>query len=172
MTHQVTAKQNNSQMCFVCGMKNPHGLGASFFELDNGELLGIFEPGEEFQGYPERLHGGIAATILDETIGRAILIAQQEVWGVTVEFTTRYRKPVPLGEKIHVVGRIERDRRRLFQGTGEILLPDGEVAVEGKGRYLKIPLDEITEGEIGEMEWKVVPDPDDPQTFSYSHPRE
>ena len=57
-------------------------------------------------------------------------------------------------------------------GTGEILLPDGEVAVEGKGRYLKIPLDEITEVDTGEMEWKVVPDPDDPQTFSYSHPRE
>lgn len=167
MRYQVTAKQNNSEMCFVCGMKNPNGLGASFYELENGELLGIFTPGEAFQGYPERLHGGVAATILDETIGRAILIDQQEVWGVTVEFTVRYRQPIPLGEPVHVIGRIERDRRRLFEGTGEILLADGEVAVEGHGKYLKLPLSEIADFDHEVQEWKVVPSPEDPTSFSY-----
>ena len=167
MAYQVNAKQNNSAMCFVCGLKNPSGLHASFFELENGELLGVFEPGEEFQGYPERLHGGIAATILDETIGRAVLIDQQEVWGVTVEFTVRYLKPVPLGEKVHVVGRISRDRSRMFHGTGEILLPDGSTAVEGRGKYLKLPLDEIAELDHQDMEWKVTPEPGDPTCFAY-----
>jgi uncharacterized protein (TIGR00369 family) len=167
MVFKVTAKQNNSKMCFVCGLKNPNGLGASFFELDNGELLAVFEPRDVFQGYPGRLHGGIAATILDETIGRAVLIEQQEVWGVTVEFQIRYHQPVPLGQPVHVIGRVDRDRSRLFEGSGEILLPNGEVAVEGHGKYLKLPLDQIADFDHEQQEWKVVPDPDDPQEFSY-----
>ncbi len=167
MNHKVTAKQNNSKMCFVCGLKNPQGLGASFFELDNNELLAVFEPGDAFQGYPGRLHGGIAATILDETIGRAVLIDQQDVWGVTVEFTVRYRQPVPLGEEVHVIGRIERDRSRIFEGSGEILLSSGEIAVEGRGKYLKLPLEDIADFDHDVQEWKVVPAEDDPRYFSY-----
>ena len=74
MRHLVKAKQPNSKMCLVCGLKNRSGLGAYFYELDNGELLAIFRPAEEHQSYPGRLHGGIATAILDETIGRAIMI--------------------------------------------------------------------------------------------------
>ena len=58
--------------------------------------MAVFTARDEHQSYPGRLHGGISATVLDETIGRAILIRSQgEVWGVTVEFTMRFKKPVP-----------------------------------------------------------------------------
>ena len=80
---------------------------------------------EEHQSYPGRLHGGISSTILDETIGRAILLLQPGAWGVTVEFNVRFRKPVPLDEEVRCVARITRDASRLFEGTGEILLADG-----------------------------------------------
>jgi acyl-coenzyme A thioesterase PaaI-like protein len=162
MKRQVTAKQNNSRMCFVCGLTNPSGLHASFYEVEGNQLVALFTPGEEHQGYPGRLHGGLAATILDETIGRSLMTDQGVVWGVTVEFTVRYKKPVPLGQELRVVGRITRDSRRLFEGTGEILLPDGEVAVEGSGKYIKLPLEEIADYDFEEQDWKVVPGPEDP----------
>ena len=165
MSHQVTAKQNNSKMCFVCGLNNSFGLHASFYELENNQLVALFTPGEEHQGYPGRLHGGLAATILDETIGRSLMIQQGEVWGVTVEFKVRYRKPVPLGVELRVVGRITKDNRRMFEGTGEILLPDGEVAVEGFGKYIKLPLDDIADFDYEEQEWKTVLSPEDPKTI-------
>ena len=86
MIHEVTGKQQNTRMCFVCGVKNSLGLNASFFEVDSGELVAIFNPSPEHQGYPGRLHGGIAAAILDETIGRTITMGKEsEVWGVTLE---------------------------------------------------------------------------------------
>lgn len=156
MSIQITAKQESSRMCFVCGLKNSLGLHTSFYELEDGQLYATFTPREAHQGYPDRLHGGIAAAVLDETIGRAVLIDQQEIWGVTVEFNIRYRKPVPLGEEIRTVGRITRDTRRLFEGSGEILLPDGQVAVEGTGKYLKMPLDDIADFDYQTQEWKVV----------------
>ena len=165
MGHQVIAKQHSSKMCFVCGTKNRFGLHASFYEVEGNQLVALFTPCEEHQGYPDRMHGGLAATILDETIGRALMITNEEAWGVTAEFSVRYKKPVPLGQELRVVGRITRNTRRIFEGTGEILLPDGEIAVEGTGKYIKLPLDEIADFDYDEQEWKAVPDEDDPKVI-------
>ena len=154
MLHTVTAKQPNSKMCLVCGLKNPFGLHTSFFELDNSELLSVFKPREEHQSYPGRLHGGIISTILDETIGRAIMIQSEgDIWGVTVDLQIRFKKPVPLDEEIRVVGRITRDSSRFFEGTGELLLPDGTVAATGHGKYLKVPLEKIADFDVHAQEW-------------------
>lgn len=164
MRYNVVGKQPNSKMCLVCGLKNVHGLHASFYELENGELLAVFRPGDAHQSYPGRLHGGIVSTILDETIGRAIMINRRsELWGVTVEITVRFRHPVPVDQELRAIGRITRDGRRIFEGTGELLLPDGTVAAEGRGRYLKQPLDRIADFNVEEQEWKAVPGPDDPR---------
>lgn len=163
MKKKVTAKQENSRMCFVCGLRNAAGLKAFFYELETGELMATFEPREEHQSYPGRLHGGISATILDETIGRAILIKSRgEVWGVTAEFTMKFKKPVPLDKPLRAVGRIVKEGSRVFEGTGEILLEDGTVAVEGQGRYIKMPIEKIADFNREEQGWKVVPSPRDP----------
>jgi acyl-coenzyme A thioesterase PaaI-like protein len=171
MTRAVTAKQKNSRMCFVCGLSNPAGLHASVYEVESGEVVAVFRPSEQHQGYPGRLHGGLAGTILDETIARAINARTGgEVWGVTVEFTARYRKPVPLGAALRVVGRIEKGSSRFFEGSGEILLPDGSVAVEGRGRYLRMPIERISDADIEGEDWKVVASADDPAALAVDGP--
>jgi Thioesterase superfamily len=168
---KVRHAQHISRMCLVCGRDNPFGLHARFYELAPGgpaaagageapaapaagpELLGIFSAREEHQSYPGRLHGGVSSAILDETIGRAILLHQPDAWGVTVEFRVRFRRPLPLYDEIRCVARITRDTRRLFEGTGEIVLGDGTVAVEASGKYLKQTLADITDGDFAEREW-------------------
>lgn len=165
MRYRVLKKQQNSKMCLVCGMKNQFGLKSFFYELESGDLLAVFKPMEEHQSYPNRLHGGISAAILDETIGRAIMITETEdYWGVTIEFSLRFKKPVPLDEEIQVIGRITKNSKRIFEGTGEILLSDGNVAVEGYGKYIKLPLSKIADFDADEQEWRVVPSPNDPKT--------
>jgi uncharacterized protein (TIGR00369 family) len=166
MLHTVTAKQPNSKMCLVCGLKNPFGLHTSFFELDNNELLAVFKPREEHQSYPGRLHGGIISTILDETIGRAIMILSEgDIWGVTVDLQIRFKKPVPLDEALRVVGRITKNSSRFFEGTGELLLQDGTVAATGHGKYLKVPLEKIADFDVDHQEWQIVQSNDDPKSF-------
>ena len=166
MKRKVTKKQHSSKMCFVCGLKNVAGLKASFYETDDNALVATFTPGEVHQSYPGRLHGGIASTILDETIGRAVMIgSKKEVWGVTLELTVEYKKPIPLGVELRVIGRITEQNSRFFNGTGEILLPDGTVAVLARGRYMKVPLDKIADFDPAEFEWRVVPRRDDPVEF-------
>lgn len=163
MKHKVVGKQQNSKMCLVCGLKNPYSLRAAFYELEDDQLVAVFRPKEEHQSYPGRLHGGLAAAILDETIGRAIMMRhEEEIWGVTAEFTIRFKKPIPLDEELRVVGRITRERGRIFEGSGEILLPDGGVAATGSGTYLKQPLEKIADFDREEQEWRVVSLDQDP----------
>jgi acyl-coenzyme A thioesterase PaaI-like protein len=147
-------------------MKNPIGLKAFFYETETKELIALFKPIEEHQSYPNRLHGGIAAAILDETIGRAILMHhEQEVWGVTVEFKTRFKKAVPLTDELRVVGRITKDSSRFFEGTGELLLSNGDIAVTAEGKYLKLPLDAIADFDREENEWRVISSEHDPSSI-------
>src|SRR5512133_1285982 len=98
MIQKVLKKQHISKMCFVCGNMNAFGLHANFYETDTNELVALIQPSDQHQGYPGRMHGGIAATILDETIARCISNGKDEqIWGVTLELKTRFRKPIPLG---------------------------------------------------------------------------
>ncbi len=155
-------------MCLVCGMKNPYGLKAAFYELDDRQLVCVFHPTEVHQSYPGRLHGGITTALLDETIGRAVNVqSDQMLWGVTVEFTTKFRKPVPLDTDLRVVGRIVKQDGRFFEGTGEIVLPDGSIAASGSGRYLKMPLEKIAEFDRTAEEWHVIPSDHDPSEFEF-----
>lgn len=166
MKVKVTGKQVNSDDCFVCGLNNKFGLKSCFYELENGELLARFLPADEHQSYPGRLHGGISAAILDETICRALINHQRTgSWGVTLDFSMKFRKPVPLDEEVMVRARVISENKRTFEGTGEILLADGTVAVEGKGRYLKMALASITDFDFEEEQWRVIESDDDPAEF-------
>ena len=77
---------------------------------------------------------------------------------MTAELSVRFRQPVPLGVELHAVGRITRERSRIFEGTGEILLPDGSVAVEASGKFVKLPPEALSEFDVEREEWRVVPD--------------
>ena len=111
-------------MCFVCGLENKFGLKSRFYELEDGRLMAVFTPLEEHQGYPGRLHGGIAATILDETIGRAIMLTHSDnIWGITIDFSMKLRKPVPIDGEIKVVARIEKEGKRSFTALQMAGLP-------------------------------------------------
>ena len=164
MIHKINGKQHNSKLCFVCGLKNKFGIKAHFYITENQELIALFTPSEEHQSYPGRLHGGIASAILDETIGRAIMNkSETDVWGVTIELITKFKKPIPLNQQLKVIGRITFESSRIFEGTGEIILNNGEVAVTAHGKYLKVPLNKITNFDKEENEWRIVETDSDPK---------
>lgn len=152
-------KQPNSRMCFICGVKNIAGVHVRFYEPGDGTVLARFCGQEIHQGYPGRFHGGVLAGILDETLGRAIRLEHgDDVWGVTAELTIRYRQPAPLETELEAVGRITAERSRLFEASGEILLPDGTVAVEASGKFVKLLPDIISQFDPAAEEWRIVPD--------------
>ena len=152
-------KQPTSRMCFVCGESNPGGVHVRFYEQEDGSLLARFTGADHHQGYPGRMHGGVITAIMDETMGRAIMIPHGEaIWGVTAELSVRFRRPVPLGVELTAVGRIALEKSRTFEGTGELYLPDGSVAVEGSGKYVKLDIRKIADFDPEREQWYIRPD--------------
>jgi uncharacterized protein (TIGR00369 family) len=149
-------KQPNSRMCFVCGMQNPIGLKAFFYQDEEGRVVAHFTGKEEHQGYPGMMHGGIVTALLDEVIGRVAIA--QDLWAVTAKLEVRFRHPVPLGQPLTLVGELTHLRSRTLEAHGEIRLEDGAVAAEAEGVYIRLPQEEITRVEEELGFWKVVPD--------------
>jgi acyl-coenzyme A thioesterase PaaI-like protein len=150
----IVNRQKISKNCFVCGVENSFGLKTKFYETKSEEVIAVFTPKDLHQSYPNILHGGISATILDETIGRALMVKYgSDSFGVTVELNLRYKKPVPLNEELKVVARVTNDKGRLFEGSGELVLPNGDVAVIAKGKYMKKDIKDIVEKDFASDEW-------------------
>lgn len=149
-------KQPNSAMCFVCGVQNPIGLHLSFYDDEEGRVVAHWTPGEEHQGYPGVLHGGIAATLLDEAAGR--VLTKKNLWMATARLELRYRQPVPIGQPLTVIGEIVRLKSRSLEARAEIRLQDGSVAVEATGLYVQIPEERLAGIQEELRFWQVIPD--------------
>ena len=145
-------------MCFICGMQNPIGLKAFFYEQQDGKVYANFTPREEHQGYPGVLHGGIATALLDETMGRASLSAVREQWMMTAKLELRFLKIVPIGQPLKVSGWIEKRSRHGMAGRAEIRLSDGTVAVEASGLFVTLPAAQQESLKALLPMWEVVPD--------------
>ncbi len=143
MKSKVLKKQGNSRYCVACGVDNPFGFNGRYYETENKECVSIFETKTLQQSYPGRVHGGVITAMLDETIGRAIWIDEPETWGVTVELDVRYLVPVPMNAELKCIGRITRNSRRIFEGTGEVIAPDGTILCSAWGKYWKMTPDDI-----------------------------
>ena len=149
-------KQPNSSMCFVCGLDNPLGLHLAFYEDGDGTVICELTPPAEYQGYPDRVHGGIVTALLDEVLGRAAIA--RDVWASTAKLEVRYRQPVPLQQPTTVRGRLTRLRGRVVEACGEVLLADGSLAAEARAVLVRISEDERALVEEILPLWQVVPD--------------
>ncbi len=123
--------------CFVCGTENPRSLGITWFLNDENVIVAeyVFDLGQ--QGPPGHVHGGASAAVLDEAMGAAVWRAGHSVAAANLEIN--YKKPLPLGQRITILARVSEVHPRKIYTTGEMLLPDGSVAVTGRGVYVHAP---------------------------------
>ena len=173
MKYDVLKKQNNSDMCFVCGMSNSASMKARFYEClkdtDHGEkiLLTVIEPKDIHQSYPNRMHGGLISALLDESIGRAVQIDYPDLWAVTIDLNVKFRKPVPLDQTIYVESKITNLTARAYEGEGKIFLRDGTVCATATAKYLIVPFKQaVGDAVFDHTKWFLVKE-DLPKTFIF-----
>ena len=116
--------------CFVCGPANPEGLGLEIRQAGE-EAVASFTPRDAHQGYPERMHGGLVAALVDEMLVYAG--APLGIWGMTAKVSYRLRAAIPLGTTLELRSRITRRSGNGFRAEVEVRLPDGTLAAEGQG---------------------------------------
>ncbi len=130
-----------SRSCFVCGEANPRGLRARSFKVgDRVELP--FVAKREFAGWSEVIHGGLIATVLDEVMTWAALIASRRGC-FAAEFSVRLQRPLPPETSCVAVGRLATARRRIFDTEAWLRDGAGIVYARATGRYLPIPPDRV-----------------------------
>jgi len=150
-------KQASSRSCFVCGVANPVGLHLKFYASAPGEVTATLTPPEHYQGYPGVLHGGIVAAILDETAGRTHMGTFPPRFMFTAKLDIRYRKNVPVGQPLTIVGKAGKDRGRIAEGWAGIYDQDGTLLAEANGLYVDVPEPPPVEA-LDAIGWKVYPD--------------
>jgi len=128
--------------CFVCGESNPRGLHLKS-RLENGCVVLDYTMRETDQGYRNLVHGGVAATLLDEVMTWAAILGSRRPC-VAAEWTTRLKKPVETGQRVRVEGRISGGRPRLLLAEGVILDEKGSTVASATGKYVPMHRDKIS----------------------------
>ena len=140
-TFMKKLRQPTSLGCFACGRNNPVGLHLEWFNnYDENQVETTFTLDDNYSSYPGTMHGGIIATILDETSGRAILLDNDfNRLMVTLKMEMVYKKNTPTNTPLKAVGRVLKDSGSRAQVEGEIILPDGTVSAKCTSILYKIP---------------------------------
>lgn len=121
--------------CFVCGEHNECGLQAHFY-YDGTQAVTELTAAERFEGYRGIYHGGILATLLDEVMIKAILA--RDIYAVTAEMSVRFLHPVKVGDTLKLVGRITKQKGRVFLTEGSAQSRDGgTVYATATGKYIE-----------------------------------
>ncbi len=103
--------------CFGCGQLNLDGLRLKFEPGPDGSVAEYTVP-ERFQSWAGMTHGGVVALMLDEAVGWAAWHAGHP--GVTGRLQVSYRRPLKLGERVRIVGKVENIRRTLVYVTAVV----------------------------------------------------
>lgn len=153
------ALQPNSRMCFICGLENPVGLKLRIFEVEPGLVETTFTAPDHFQGYPGVLHGGIIATIIDEVSGRSLMgPVDHPRFMFTAKLEVKYRKNVPIGKPLRIVGKAGPISGRSAKAWAGIYdLESGELLAEGNTTLVDVPQKILEDLDREALGWKVYP---------------
>ncbi len=149
-------KQPTSDMCFVCGRDNPVGLKMTFSDNGKDEVVSTISIPEQYNGYPGIVHGGVLTTMLDETVARVSMIGgEHHHFMMSVKLEVKFRHSVPVEVPLIVKGTVIKLRGRLGKARGEIILPDGTVAVEAEMVLADMPAELREQFDPETLGWRV-----------------
>jgi uncharacterized protein (TIGR00369 family) len=155
----MKVKQPNSHQCFVCGLENPKGLHMHFYETAPDEVTAEYTAPEQYQGYPGILHGGVTAAILDEAAGRAYMGADPNSsnFMYTAELKVKYKKHVPIGQPLKIIGKRGKRIRWTAEATSAIYDAEGTLLAQAFAILVDVP-EKLPAKDIEQLGWKVYPD--------------
>lgn len=118
--------------CIACG---GNGLETRHSVSNDNCLETEFFCDEKFQGYDNRVHGGVIATLMDSAMTNCLFAAG--IAAVTGELKIRYLKPVWPTRKVTIQARIASHKSPLFILEAQ-MYQDGILTCRAHARFMKI----------------------------------
>lgn len=141
------------QPCFGCGTTHPFGFHLKFAR-EGEEVVSRFTPGEQYQGPPGILHGGLVATLADEVAAWTVVLALGK-FGFTAAFEGKLLRPIRIGREVDARGRILKSSSRTVE-VEVVANQSGEACFRGLFRFVLVDekaAERVLDGPIPE-EWK------------------
>lgn len=118
----------------VTGPKNAIAPPLTLVGRDDGHIEGVVTLTFPYQGPPGHVHGGVAAMLLDHTLGVANAWSGRN--GATAQLNVRYLRPTPLFEPLTVRGRMVQEDGKKITTVGDISTGDGTVCVSVEALFI------------------------------------
>jgi len=124
--------------CFGCAPDNEAGVKLECYE-DGEDVVSIWRPRSEYQGWIDTLHGGIQAVLLDE-ICAWVILRKLQTTGVTSKMETRYMKSIRTTDD-HVLlrARIQERKRNIILVEAFLYNQQGELCTKALCTYFTFP---------------------------------
>ncbi|HUW63713.1 MAG TPA: PaaI family thioesterase [Spirochaetia bacterium] len=119
--------------CFACSPQNEYGLHLSF-EFEGEICRTRFVPQERYQGWTGFTHGGILATVLDETMAQWLW--HKDIVAMTAEMEVRFIKAVPVGREVVVTAACRRGPSHGLYLLEAGMTMDGEPVARAKAKFM------------------------------------
>jgi uncharacterized protein (TIGR00369 family) len=133
LTPLAHAAQNR---CFGCGQANPSGLHLEFLLAEDSSVVCLALVPDTFEGPQGYLHGGIIATLLDETMSKSV--RARGFTAMTRHMEVDYQRPVPSSTPIRLEGHVTRNEGRKHWTEARILDAERTVLAIGKGLFIEV----------------------------------
>ena len=138
-------------VCFGCGLENPHGLRIEIRRDANDDalLVGTFTPAAHMAGFPAITHGGLLYSAMDcmSTWVSTLLGPNRGAAWLLRSARATYHKPAPTHEPVTLLGRV------IEKGGAwdplvvrvEAVRKDGALCVEGEFKVVPLSPDRFRE---------------------------
>ncbi|KAI6044010.1 HotDog domain-containing protein [Pisolithus marmoratus] len=104
---------------------------------DESEAIGFVHVGRGLCGHDGIVHGGLLATLLDESLARTAINNLPDKIGVTANLSINYRAPTFADQFIIIKVRLLEKRGRKVQVSGQVEDLKGNVLVEANGTFVQ-----------------------------------
>ncbi len=122
--------------CFGCGPANDAGLRLEFLLAEDGSVVCPVTVPQRFEGPAGYVHGGIIATLLDESMSKSVRALG--LTAMTRQMEIDYLRPVHSAAPIRLEGRLIRSEGRKHWSEARVLDERGHVLARAKGLFIEI----------------------------------
>lgn len=120
--------------CLLCGASDMLGTRLKFTVQNDGSVLATVPCRERLQSYPDTLHGGVIAALLDAAMTHALFATG--VVALTAELTVRFLSPVAVNRGVVLHAWIERTTTHELYYVRSELWQQGRVMARASARFV------------------------------------